>query len=110
MNMPAITTNATPACAALADTMPSTSTPPELLPDDDEDVVFPMEVAAAAEPELLLGKTPDEEASLGVEMELDGATEEVAESTMLEEGAAEVLFELVPGVVVLLTSVTWCEF
>lgn len=32
-------------------------------------------------------------------MELDGATEEVAESTTLE-GAAEVLFELVPGEVV----------
>jgi len=33
-------------------------------------------------------------------MELDGAAEEVAGSTMLEEGAAEVLFEPVPGEVV----------
>ena len=98
VNVPAITANATPACAARADTVPSTSAPPELLPD--EAVAFPVELAAAAEPELERGETPDEEASLGVEMELDGATEEVTGSTTLEEGAAEVLFEPVPGVVV----------
>ena len=33
-------------------------------------------------------------------MELDGAAEEAAGSSMLEEGAAEVLFEPVPGDVV----------
>lgn len=99
VNVPAITANATPACAARADTVPSTSAPPELLPDDEVEE-FPVELAAAAKPELVLVLTPDEEEILGVEMELDGATEEVAESTTLEEGAAEVLFEPVPGLVV----------
>jgi len=99
VNVPAITANATPACAARADTVPSTSAPPELLPDDEVEE-FPVEVAAAAKPELVRVERPDEEASLGVEMELDDATEEVPESTTLEEGAADVLFEPVLGVVV----------
>lgn len=51
VKVPAITANATPACAARADTVPSTSAPPELLPDDVV-VAFPVELAAAAEPEL----------------------------------------------------------
>jgi len=52
VNVPAITANATPACAARADTVPSTSAPPELLPDDDEEL--PVELAPAAEPEPVL--------------------------------------------------------
>jgi hypothetical protein len=62
VNVPAITASATPACAARADTVPSTSEPPELLPDD-EVVVFPVALAAAAEPELEAVETPDWEAS-----------------------------------------------
>lgn len=61
VNVPAITASATPACAARADTVPSTSEPPELLPD--EVVVFPVALAAAAEPELEAVETPDWEAS-----------------------------------------------
>jgi len=49
VNVPAITASATPACAARADTVPSASAPPELLPD--EDVPVPVEVAPAAESE-----------------------------------------------------------
>ena len=59
--MPAITASATPACAARADTVPSTSEPPELLPD--EVVVFPVALDAAAEPELEAVEKPDWEAS-----------------------------------------------
>lgn len=34
VNVPAIAASARPACAARADTVPSTSAPPELLPDE----------------------------------------------------------------------------
>ena len=51
VNVPAITANATPACAARADTVPSTSAPPELLPDEED--VVPVELAPAAELELV---------------------------------------------------------
>jgi hypothetical protein len=90
VNVPAIAAKATPACAARADTVPRTSAPPELLPDEDEEV--PVEVASGAE-----AARSVEVSEAGMKL---GPAKEVAGSTVPEEGAAEVLFEPVPGEVV----------
>jgi len=99
VNVPAITASATPACAARADTAPSTSAPPEfeLLADDDLSEL--PELAAAGElvlvPEFVL-VVPDGLTSRGVLRPgvLDGATEEVVERLALETGTTELAFEL----------------
>jgi len=48
INVPAMAANATPACAARAHTVPSTSAPPELL-EDDVLPLLPVPLAPAAE-------------------------------------------------------------
>jgi hypothetical protein len=98
MNVPAMTDNATPACAARVDTVPSTSAPPELLPD----VVFPAEeVVAAFTPEAVTVVKPDCETAKGVlEGVFDCTTAEGTRAT-LETGAAEVPLVAVPFEVVL---------
>jgi len=101
--VPAMIDNATPACAARVDTVPSTSAPPELLPD----VVFPVPaevVGAISTAEAVTVVKPDCETAKGV---LDGEFDcTAAEGTMatLETGAAEVPFVAVPFEVVLLPA------
>jgi len=62
INVPAMAANATPACAARADTVPSTSAPPELL-EDDELLLLPVPLAPAAESAAVPGVLSDAEAN-----------------------------------------------
>jgi hypothetical protein len=102
--VPATTASATPACAARADTAPSTSAPPELAADDDLSEL--PELAAAGElvvvPEFVLLVVPDPPTSRGVLPPgvLVDATEEVVEVPALETGVTVLAFEptaLPPG-------------
>jgi hypothetical protein len=60
MNVPAMAANATPACAARADTVPSPSAPPVVLPDDGLPLLTGV-LAAAAEPGAVPGVLTDGE-------------------------------------------------
>jgi hypothetical protein len=95
-HVPAMTANELPACAARVDTVPSTSAPPELLPDGM--VVLPAEaLAAVATPEANWVAKPDREATSRGDSggELDPA-EGLTEGPALERCVTEVLFVLVP--------------
>jgi len=99
--VPAMIDNATPACAARVDTVPSTSAPPELLPD----VAFPLAaeaLGAISTVEVVTVLKPDCETAKGVfKGEFDGTATEGTTAT-LETGTTEVAFVAVLFEVVLL--------
>jgi hypothetical protein len=94
INVPAMAANATPACAARADTVPSTSAPPELL-EDDVLPLLPVSLAFAAESAAVPGVLLDGETNWGVAgVVAPGSTVEDV-TVVLGVGTAEVAFAIV---------------